>query len=496
MNKRHDKHEQMDTTDKQLTDLMKNASVELPKQTEKASLNAMAKGVSEARQDAVKMNKWQERRTLLIGFGGTVSAAALAGLILINTDFVQDAFPGWFGDDAVPADENNEENEEEPDEHDEQEENDDEESSLDFTKPEFEVLPPEEDGEDDREVTFTYHGDSWNETFEAFSSDHLPIHGFRPEGWALNEETIEDEFVIDRLTIGDYIQLDYYELGATAEDMERSVQAYIDEHGFEDDEIETLPEDEIPELGQGLPFSFFKKGYRMLAEGDTYTEIYYGELNGRYVRILHESPDQEPELWAHGDVFFHLIAPVLPATVASENDTIDEETGRAQEKTIRFQLDDGIGERDFKLFNDDELGFNSYIPEDFAVQEERDGRVKQYILDEQEDPWGQVSIGIFDEDVTQDEAWTYILDHFAYGENIRDQGEQSRTPDWAIDTFDNHPGGGADIVGSAKLSERNGRYFYIEDHSESFEIAAFDNSITVRIIEHYWQWDDGSSLKE
>lgn len=110
MSKRHEHHLDIQE-DKEIKELMKQVHQPLPERAEQASLEAMAKGIPEARQAAASRRKWGQRKTMFFGFGGTVAAAAIGGLILFSTEGVQDTIQGWFGDDTEPVDDHEEENE-------------------------------------------------------------------------------------------------------------------------------------------------------------------------------------------------------------------------------------------------------------------------------------------------------------------------------------------------------------------------------------------------
>lgn len=491
MNKRNQRHDHRNATDEQLMELMKQTEVPLPKDAEKASLNAMAKGVSEARTEATMYKRWQQKRTMFMGVGATVSAAAVAGLILINTDFSPDSSPGGPTEDPPPVDEgeDNHQEESEPDQ-DEQdhEQNDDERSDAESYS--VEAFAEASETNDDQIVfDLSYDGEVWEETFDRVLPANMPIHTLVPEGWETSEESVEGRVSGDRFTIGDVIILDYLEGDSGAADAEMLIEDVMDAEGFDEDDRSEVDEADYPELASSSlpPFDFMEAGYVLEAEGNPDVLIYYGEALGRYLVIRQTVPENEPEMKLYGEAVLEYTGEDLPGKVYQSGLEKDEETGRPTEALLRQLREGDPTESEMTLFTDDELGFSTYIPEGSSVREERGEDVLTYYLSEEDDYESQMSIGIFDEGVTYEEAWHFILDHFSYGENTR---QDDGVPDWAVDVYQNM----GDMTGSVMLAEQDGRYFYIEYHSEYWEEAAHEQAGMMVLIRDFWRWDDGTPL--
>ncbi|AOM84395.1 hypothetical protein [Salisediminibacterium beveridgei] len=500
MSKRHQQNHEYEQ-DREVAELMKQMHRPLSEQAEKASLEAMASGVSEARAEHASISKWQQRKTMFMGIGGTVTAAALGGLILINTDFVQDAFPGWFGDGTVPVNEENEEENENNDETDNEQNDENQEEPVEESDPEdisFQMIDDEEADEQNRLFELTVGEDTWQEWFTRTDANQIQLTAFTPEDWDVNEEQVEGDLTRDRVSLDGRVLFDYLPSGADGDDVATVIDDILQENGLDDEERVTLSEEEVSDysvFGHHDPYDI-AGGYVAADDDGKQLTVFHGEFLGRELIITSITDENHPETALYQEAVLAHTAVPFPATVHEEDRPEDEATGRMEEKTVLSPTADSPIATDVVLFRDEELGFSTYISADFSVSEDRDGQVKQYLLDEQDDPAGQISIGIFDEGVTQGEAWTYILDHYAYGENMRDETDANRIPDWAVDVFENRTNENAEMVGSVRLGERNGRYFYIERHSESWETAAHSHSRMTSIIEDFWQWEDGDQLTD
>ncbi|MET3683588.1 hypothetical protein ABID56_001683 [Alkalibacillus flavidus] len=485
-------------TDKRIREAMEQSQADLSDRSKHDSMMAMMRGVSEAREEEGHQQKREQKRSFWFAMSGTVAAFGIGALLLFNTAPVQEQIGTWFGEEDAPAvDEDEEEqddqtedteNDEEPQDEDDNEEIE-EEADFEVNKPSFEVVPPEDVELDSNNrlpyqtVEFSYEGKTWEETFTQFEVDALPLNMYIPEDWEVSEETGNGDQIEERIRIGDHIMFDYYSPGANANNVESSVDDMVQNKGIQSDEVKALSEDELPEIGRGMPYHILEGGYHILIEGDTYQEIYYGELSGRYVKMTFEFPYDEPEQWSDGDVLLQLMSQQLPSVVETDDQSIDSDTEREEEPMIQYQVDDGVAEQTFQLFYNEELQFSTYIPSTYELEETEDDQVEQYIFTTSDDREGQLSLGIFDEDVSRQEAWDYILDNFAQGRN----GAQN-PPSWAVDEYRYGPG--TDATGRAILAERNGRFFYIEEHAENPETSMLEFGPTLNIAQEFWRWEE------
>ncbi|PRO65722.1 hypothetical protein [Alkalicoccus urumqiensis] len=176
-------------------------------------------------------------------------------------------------------------------------------------KPTFEKLDFEDSGASSFTVEFTQQENSWQETYVPFSPELIPVEGYIPEGWEVTEIEEAEDGVPDRVSIEGTLMVEYFEPEATAEDVEAHFDHLFDGGYIFEEEITTLSEDEFPELEGGLPEDFIETGYIFEVAGEFYFELYYGQLNGRYLSIFNQNAHYESELWGHGDVFLNVLSP-------------------------------------------------------------------------------------------------------------------------------------------------------------------------------------------
>ncbi|MGM0523663.1 MAG: hypothetical protein ACQER2_06440 [Bacillota bacterium] len=388
-----------------------------------------------------------------------------------------------------PMSETEETDETTDEENDQDESTNGEEGVESVIRPSIEDVQPLSDSlTADQTVTVKIDGKEVTNTYTAYDFERIPLETYVPIDATVKEEAISVRDVdIERAIIDDHLYVDYFGSEANETDVEKVMEDTFSQYNVTTDDLEVVEAADYPKMfPEREQLEFYDTGYTVFKVEETYGDIYYGKLHGRYVLIHSYGSIDNQEVKLTEAVFQYFLLPDVPAIVYGNEEVRDEETGRWDNVTLTYYMDAGVAEETFQLFKENQLNMTSYIPADFSHEETKKDSVTVHTFTDEE-PSGHVALGVFDQGITESEAISYINDYLIAGDNT-----STHTKDEAVQSFSYM--NGAEDTASIDLIKHQDRYYYLETYGEQAESAHFRYGSVAGLITAFLRYEDTEEL--
>lgn len=359
-----------------------------------------------------------------------------------------------------------------------------------FIRPSIEDVQPLSDSlTADQTVTVKIDGKEVTEIYTAYDFERIPLESYVPIDATVKEEATSVRDVdIERAIIDNQLYVDYFDPEANETDVEKVMEDTFTQYNVTTDDLEPVETKNFPNMfPEREQLEFYDTGYTVFKAEETYGEIYYGKLHGRYVLIHSYGSIDNQEVKLTEAVFQHFLLPDVPAIVYGNEEVRDEDTGRWDNVTLTYYIDAGVAESTFQLFKENQLNMTSYIPADFSHEQTKEDSVTIHTFTDEE-PSGHVALGVFDQGITESEAVSYINDHLIAGENT-----STHTKDETVQSF-SYMNGGAEETASIDLINYRDRYYYLEAYGEHAESAHFRYDSVASLFTAYLRYEDTKEM--
>ncbi|GAE24930.1 hypothetical protein JCM9140_896 [Halalkalibacter wakoensis JCM 9140] len=348
----HNRHD-----DELRTILKQKQKVKISKQVREKSLQSFQEGLNQLDKgrSLTRKKNHKKRRSQLIGGIATLTAAGIAGLLIANTNFLED--------EVVPANPTDYEEEIRGGETVQIQQNEEEDALLEeiFDRPTFDY--------DDLNGMRT--NNIYNDTFSVYL----------PSGWSIEESHVEDEHFIQVTgNEGQTMNLSLFDESVTEEVLEERKQEALAAFAHLN-QVDVPPDRLIEHMRMNFTISFpYKEVFPFSMESTEmfaffdedegkFIEIYVSELFGQSMIYTAQYPLHTKESWTASWLFFTYLGTVGESYTYGEGERHPDYERPTEKKALLRIGAFGYEEIHLELFEIEELRITSYIPTDISVEQ-------------------------------------------------------------------------------------------------------------------------------